>query len=427
MLGVVFVSEYLRRVHTKAFILTTLLLPLGIGGAGAVAAVVMHSAAKSESERERNIAVLDESRRILPALMAADSPVYRLREWQRSEDAGKQAVVDGSYDALLVLPTALADAGGTRDAQLYTKDKQSLTAQQAIQRFVLNIVREVRLAQYELAPEVREAIEERLSLVTVSLTEEGEEESGSVVASVAVGMGLGIFLMMIMAIYGSLVMQTVMEDKTSRMAEILVSSVRPFELSMGKILAVGAMALTQLAVWLLMLLVIGVVVASVLAGNADAGEFSAAVDELPAGFRPSLRLDVVAVVLILLPVGFLINAAVFGALGSMYETPQEAQMSVTIAMVPLILAVIMVQTAGLAPNSAFIVFGSFFPLTSPVVLPMRMLIADVALWQVLTSLLLTVAGGVGLVWLCGRVFRGSLLIYGKKPTFKELRRIITAD
>ena len=426
MFGVVFTSEYLRRVRTKAFILSTLLLPLGIAAAAAVAGTVVSSAAKSEKARKHSIAVLDESRRILPELMAVDNPTYRLHDWQHGQDAGKEAVINGDYDAFLVLPRALAEAGGTREARLYSKRKQSLTAQQAIRSFVLNVVREVRIAQYELTPQVRNALSERLSLVAVSLTEEGEEGSGSVAASLGVGMGLGGIFLAVMTIYGSLVMQSVMEDKTSRMAEILVSSVRPFELAMGKVLAVGAMALTQLATWFLMLLAIGVVAVLVLA-NVDTGEYATMADELPAKLALSIRFDVVAVVLVMLPIGFLVNAAVFGALGSMYETPQEAQISVSIAMLPLLLSIIMVQTAVVAPNNAFIVFGSFFPLTSPVVLPLRMLVADVAAWQVFASLLLTVAGGMGMVWLSGRVFRGSLLIYGKKPTFKELWRIITAD
>ena len=429
MLLTVFTSEYLRRVRTKAFVLTTLLAPIALVGVMGAAIAAIYFSVESESARERRVAVLDESGRILPALEARENETYRLRTAPDSIEAAKQAVVEGDVDVLLVLPRELAEPGGPPDVAVYVKDKQSITAEQALRSFLLGVVRDVRLAQYELPDEVMETVNARLTLTTVAVTESGAEEEGSAAGSVAVGLGVGVVMLMVMWIYGALVMQTTMEEKTSRMAEILVSSVRPFELLLGKIVAVGGMAVTQLAVWLAMLLAFGVLAAGVLPAE-DLVEIGLAAPAEQAGGPvglPSIRFDVVVVVLVMLPLGYLINASLFGALGAMYESPQEAQVAVTIAMTPMIAAILMVQTVGLAPNSALVAFGSYFPFTAPIMLPTRMLVADMAAWQVLVSTVLCASSALAIVWLAGRVFRGSLLIYGKKLAPKEIWTILTAD
>ena len=243
------------------------------------------------------------------------------------------------------------------------------------------------------------------------------------------GVGVGVVLLMVVWIYGALVMQATMEEKTSRMAEILVSSVRPFDLLFGKILAVGGVAATQLSVWLVMLVAFGVLAAGVVPAE-DLAEMGLSAPAETAGGAVvwhAIRFDVVAVVLLMLPLGYLINASLFGALGAMYESTQEAQVAVTIAMMPMIVAMLMVQIASLVPNSALVVFGSYFPFTAPVMLPARMLVADMAAWQVLASVALCASSALAVIWLAGRVFRGSLLIYGKKLALKEIWTILRAD
>lgn len=429
MLLTVFASEYLRRVRTKAFILTTLLAPVALAGIMGAAIAAIYFSVESESTRERRVAVLDEGGRILPALEARENETYQLRSVPDSFEDAKQAVVDGEVDVLLVLPRELAEPGGPPDASAYVKDKQSITAEQALHGFLLDVVRDVRLAEYELPPEVLDTVNARLELTTVALTESGGEAAGSAAGSMAVGLGVGVVMLMVMWIYGALVMQTTMEEKTSRMAEILVSSVRPFELLLGKILAVGGIAATQLAVWLAMLVALGVFAVGVLPAEDLVEMGLAAPGEQPGGpvALPAIRFDVVIVVLLMLPLGYLINASLFGALGAMYESPQEAQFAVSIAMTPMIAAILMVQTVGLAPNSPLVAFGSYFPFTAPIMLPTRMLVTDMAAWQVLFSIVLCASSALAIVWLAGRVFRGSLLIYGKKLTVKEIWTILTAD
>ena len=427
MLLTVFTSEYLRRVRTKAFIWSTLLGPVALAVLGVVIAAIV-SSVESESARERRVAVLDESGRILPALEARANETYRLRPAPDSIEDAKRAVVDGDVDVLLVLPRGLAEAGEPAVASAYVKDKQSIMAEQALRAFLVDVVRDVRLAAYELPAEVLDTLYARLTLTTVAVADGGHEEEGSAASSAPIGLGVGVVMLMVVWIYGALVMQTTMEEKTSRMAEILVSSVRPFDLLLGKILAVGGVAATQLSVWLAMLLAFGVVVAGVLPAE-DLLEIGlASPGEEPDGpvAWPAIRFDVVVVVLLMLPLGYLINASLFGALGAMYESTQEAQVAVTIAMMPMIIAMLMVQMVGLAPNSALVAFGSYFPFTAPVMLPTRMLVVDMAAWQVLVSVVACASSALAIIWLAGRVFRGSLLIYGKKLGLKDVWTILTA-
>ena len=429
MLLTVFTAEYLRRVRTKAFVLTTLLAPLVIAGVIGGAASAVYFSVEAESARERRIAVLDESGQILPRLREQENETYKLAPAPAELEDAKQAVVNGDVDVLLVLPRELANAGGPTAVSAYVKDKQSLTAEQALRGFVLDVVRDVRLAQFELAPAVLATINERLSLATIGLSEAGDEEAGSTAGSVAVGLAIGVVMLMVMWTYGALVMQATMEEKTSRMAEILVSSVRPFDLLMGKVLSIGGVAVTQLVVWGAMLAAFAMLASIVLPAD-DLVELGVATSSSAGDATislPSIRFDVLFVVVLMLPLGYVINASLFGALGAMYESPQEAQVAVTIAMAPMIVAILMVQTVGLAPNSPFVAFGSLFPFTAPVMLPTRMLVADVPAWQVALSVVLCAGSALAIVWLAGRIFRGTLLTYGKKFKFRDVWLVLIAD
>ena len=434
MIGTVFASEYLRRVQTKAFVLTTLIGPVVLIALVAGVGVLVADSVESERERVQAIAVYDESGLLLPALREADSDAFRF-EAADGAAAGvdieqqKQALAEGPLHGFLHLPAALAEVGGAVDAHLYLREKQSLVAERELRTLVRSAMRTARLDPYDLPPEVHAIMRDGISIDAVVVGDDGEEEKSSAAGPMMVGMGIGFVVLMIVMIYGSLVMQTTMEEKSSRMAEVLVSSVRPFHLLMGKILAIGAVAATQLAVWFAMLLG-GVVATALVAGvwligaapQADASAEAVQISALFSGFRA----DVLVVAVLMVPLGFLLNASLFGAVGALYETPQEAQMAVSFLTAPMILTVIMVQMAGLAPNSALIAFGSFFPLSAPAMLPMRMLLTTVPLWEILASIALCLASAIGLVWVAGRIFRGTLLNYGKKPTLKDLRNALLA-
>ena len=439
MLTVIFFAEYSRRVKTRTFLVVTFLVPIVVaGGIGGIAAVLTLSAlAEAERLRERVIAVFEQDERngsVLAMLRRTKGDTYRLVEAADTLDAAKEAVLDGRHYALLALPPRIAEGEIEQALRLYVAETQSPVVQAELRRAVFDAVREVRLAPYRLPAEVRSIMDEQPAFAVVTLSGEGEEEGSSANVATAVGLGIALFVVALAGIYGGTVMQVVMEDKSSRMAEIVLSSVDPFRLLMGKVLAVAAVAATQIAIWTALLLAALFAVAS--------GSFPGLVDPnivqaLPgtggagvagtAAMLSDIRYDVLLAVLFLLPLGYLINASLFAALGAMHENPWEAQMSVALAMAPSILAFALVQAMVVAPNSGLVTFGAFFPFTAPALMPARMLMADVAAWQVLLSIGLCAVSTVGMIWLSARIFRGSLLIYGKKLTLGDLRRIVFAD
>lgn len=430
MMFVVFAAEYKRRVKSKVFLIVTFLGPLLLfGGVGTMVFLAMQSA-ESETERLRGyrIGVLDEDGRVFAGMKARGEETYRFVRASNTLESAKQGMFTGHYYALLVLPPGIADGETDEAPSLYVRERQSILAQQGLSSHVSQAVREVRLAPYDLSPKVRFILANQLALNVVSLSDAGDEEASSPGISAAVGFGLASFTMFVVALYGGLIMQVMMEEKGSRMAEVVLSSVRPLELLMGKVLSVAAVAATQIGTWIAILAVVGVVLSLSGRVEAELAEFMpAAVGDGGALSLAGIRYDVVLVVLVMLPLGYFLNCSVFAAVGAMYENPAEAQMSVTLAFMPMILTIFMVQMLLVAPNSGVVAFGAFFPFSAPALLPARMLLTDMPVWQTLLSVALCAISTFAMIWLAARIFRGSLLIYGKRPTLRDLRNVIFDD
>ena len=438
MVGVIFASEYRRRIKTCTFVVVTLLVPLAIFAACTTVTVVLSDSAGDQAddreEKTQKIAVLDSTGDVLAALLqAAEHGKYQFIAPTNAE-AAKQAVAEARYYGLLTIPS---DLGG--QFNLYVRQRGSIGERRALRRFVLGMVREVRLSQHELSPALRAVLDARPSFEFVRLTDEGEDRSNSVAASVVavvVGSGSAVLLMFFSMLYGGTVMQAVMEEKASRMAEIVVSIVRPFELLMGKILAVAAMGATQVAAWIALsglLFLVAIPVfgylgalpgeALTVPSSSSAHDAGSAFADFPIdGF--AILLAPIAVAVLLLPFGFLIHASLFASLGALFENAADAQNTTFVAMLPMIASMGMASLVGAMPDSAIIAFGSFFPFSAPAILPARMLVTEVPVWHVAIGIVLSVVGSLVMVWLAGRILRGTLLSYGQTPKLRDVQRIL---
>jgi ABC-2 type transport system permease protein len=247
---------------------------------------------------------------------------------------------------------------------------------------------------------------------------------------------MGILMYMVILIYGQMVMRSVMEEKISRIAEVMISSVKPFHLMLGKILAVGAVGLTQLAIWLILIpIVMSVVMAmgagpeATLAASEQGAEAMQQIEQSGLGLNMMLgeimRMNWLLIIpsfVIFFLGGYFIYSSMFAAIGSAVdEDLGEAQQFMLPIMIPVILGFIIAMSSIENPNSSISVFGSIFPLTSPVVMPTR-LPFDPPAWHVALSLILLVLSTLFFVWLSARIYRVGILMYGKKVTFKELGR-----
>ena len=275
--------------------------------------------------------------------------------------------------------------------------------------------------------------------ITLSTFRNGEEQStaSSSAASSLVGIILGFVLYFFLVIYGSVVMQSIIEEKNSRILEVLVSTVRPFDMMMGKILGVAAVGATQIIVWGVLIVVMSALVvpaimpddilASVEAVQAGADISAMAASGVDTGMITAMAsimdtayiAKIVALLLVFMIGGFLLYAAMYAAIGASVDEAQDAQQLTTPVTIPIIFAFIILTMVMNDPNSPLVVWCSMIPFTSPIVM-MGRIPSGIPTWEIVLSIVLLYATFIVMVWLAGKIYRVGIFMHGKKPTFKEL-------
>jgi ABC-2 type transport system permease protein len=271
-----------------------------------------------------------------------------------------------------------------------------------------------------------------LDLAVRKVRAQGEEATSTALAT-GIGYITAMLIYIMIAIYGQMVMRSVLEEKTSRIMEVVISSVRPFQLLMGKLLAVAAIGLTQLLMWALLIAALYLwVLAPILLGS---GLPSTPADGLPGGPSPAAAQAMSGTitaalqsfdftVLWLLPVyflgGFLMFGSLYAALAASADQESDVQSISWVVFVPLILPIMAMPAVVAAPSSGLAVWFSQVPFFSPVIMMLRLASSDVPTWQVVMSLLLLVGGIIGMLWVAGRIYRVGVLMYGQKPTIGRL-------
>jgi ABC-2 type transport system permease protein len=271
------------------------------------------------------------------------------------------------------------------------------------------------------------------------LDESGENASQITTAiGVALGNIMGIIMYMVVLIYGMMVMRSVMEEKTSRIVEVMISTVKPFQLMLGKIIGVGAVGMTQFLIWAILIPVISIVVNLIFGFNADnmsnlPQQSEVNPDDLQAmvGLVIS-ELDsqnwwlIVPVFILYFLGGYFLYSSMYAAIGSAIGDDMGEGQSLTLPVViPVIMAFYIMFVSVQAPHSSLAVWSSMFPLFSPIVMPAR-LAFDPPVWQLVLSLVLLFASVIFCVWLAGRIYRVGILMYGKKGSFKEIMKWMMA-
>ena len=422
--------EYLTRVRKKSFIIGTLLAPVGL----LVYFLVIVGLTKYEGGSELNIVVQDEAE--LVGVLPDARGVRYIPAGGRPLDQLKEAVIAGKYDGVLHIP-ALASLKQKDLTIFYYSDKKlAPEKRELIERRISKKVREYKIDSLKLDRASIETLDTDVSIDPEKLTDKGEDESKYTIGvGLAIG-GIMAFIMFFMVMmYGQMVMRSVMEEKTNRIVEVMMSSVRPFQLMLGKIIGAGAVGLTQVLAWIilsgavmfLMPLLVDVdpqaMQAPAMAGQPQIdpemveGEAFRIFSELGRQNWPLL----VGSFIIFFLGGYFIYASMFAAIGSaMGDDYGEGQALVLPVTIPIILAFYVVAFVGIRnPDSGLMVFASLFPLFSPIVMPFRMAFSP-PLWQVILSLVLVIGAAFFFVWLAGRIYRVGILLYGKKVTFKEI-------
>ncbi len=421
--------EFNERVRKKSFIVTTLLMPVLMLGLMAAPALIMQF---SRGDQKR-IAVVDESGLVAPRLQNGDELVFEPTDL--APDEARRELTD-YFGVLCIGRDILTNPNSVR---LYANSSSSLTVESNITGQIEQILEAEKLKGYNIEnlSQILDEVKTTVVMQTYRNDKSQEEDSqaqSSVVAT-ALGYVLGFMLYMFLLIYGSMVMQSVIEEKNSRVLEVMVSSVRPFDLMLGKILGVASVAVVQVLLWGVLICGVGGAVLphlmpeEVMAGAeaVQAGMPVAASGDLD----PEMLQAVAAVtdmgyvvkifVCLLLFVfgGYLLYSAMFAAVGSAVDNVQDASQLQLPITLPIILALMAMLAVVKDPDSQLAFWFSIVPFTSPVVMMAR-IPYDIAWWEIGLSLALLYASFVGMVWLAAKIYRVGIFMYGKKPTLKEL-------
>lgn len=407
----------MERVGKRSFIFTTVFVPLLMVALMVVPALLMVLAGGGESR----VAVLDRSGKILPSLAGSDDVVF-----EPCTVPLDSALRRTDLDAVLVIP---ADVVRAKDAQLklYSNGPTSMENERYITRQVNDIVENQRLEALDMA-DVNQILEQVRSDVRVATfrTDKGQEQSASSSASFGIGVAMAVLLEVILTIYGAMVMNSIIEEKGNRVLEVMVSSVKPAQLMMGKILGVTLVAVTQILIWGVLLtaaaafvvpaLLTPDVVAQAQAAGGDGADMMQSIGQVA---QVGVVLRQMGYLLLFLVAGFLFYASLFAAVGSAVDNLQDASQLQMVTFIPITVGLVIAMTVAANPTSALAMWTSFIPFTAPMVIMARIPF-DIPDWEIWTSFAVLVASFVVMVQIAAKVYRVGIFMYGKKPTFGEL-------
>lgn len=419
--------EFLERVSKKSFIIITILMPLLMLLLSVLPALIMEFA----SGDERDIVVVDET-----GVIAQDFHDTEELTFTRSAQALDSALAMKDVAGILYIPSEAVS--NTSGISYYSNGPASMSVEGEIQSQLNDIIesRRIEKSNIENLRQVMDDIHTDVELLTFrNDTDELSQESSAL--SFALGMGLSLILYMFLLMYGQMVMSSIIEEKNNRVLELVVTSVKPVHLMLGKIFGIASVAVVQILIWMVLLCCISAFVlpATLPSGvmtevsAVQAGTFDAATSQYDADMvnviatlgSVSYIFNILFVMLLFLLAGFLFYSAIFAAIGSAVENVQDASQLSIIAMLPIILGLVLSMSAAQDPQSGLAVACSYIPLTSPMVMMAR-LPFGIAAWEVALSLVILVASFIFVAWLAGKIYRVGIFMYGKKPTLKDLWR-----
>jgi ABC-2 type transport system permease protein len=414
--------EYLTRVKSKSFIIITALTPLAFV---AFMGIIVYISI-SETEVEKRIGILDETNVLVERLIELNETRY-FDVSDREINQLRDEVMAGDLDGYIVLSDSVIEH--SKSPTLVHGGSGGLSFLSAVRSDLREAVREERLTRQNVSDEIRDIFETRTGLEAVKLTEEGESEDNTVFAS-ALGFILGLLIFFGIFFYGALLMRSVIEEKTNRVLEVIASSVKPIELMFAKLFGVLSIALTQFGIWILFYTGLSIAAAPVAAMIVDAQMDSLPQEAASEAFDPAMLDNLVIdpsifiYFLLFFFLGFLIYSALFAAIGAAVDNEQDTQQFMPIVGMPIFIAYFLNTKVMQAPDSSLSTFVSIFPLTSPINMISRIASTSVPAWQIIVSILLMILTFLGIMWLAARIYRVGILMYGKKPSFKDLAKWI---
>jgi ABC-2 type transport system permease protein len=438
-LGLIVKREYWTRVKKPSFLLATFLTPLAFG------LIIFLSAyfTSQMGNQSQKVLVVDDNN-ILPEY-PLESKTMTFDYRQTGIEEAKKSYVDDGFDLIIHVEPIADFMTQNFDVSYYSKEKLGFAGIEKIEDYLSASLKKYKLDQTSIDKVEYNQLNTSVNLENALANSDESGVEGDTSSSTAIAIGsvlsyaMGFMMYMVIFIFGGLVMRSVMEEKLNRIVEVIVSTVKPMQLMLGKLIGVGGVGLTQLLIWIILIPIIGVVVMQFFGGDASAmAEANAAQsEEMMKAMSESEGMDITKIIqeaatlnwALIIPVfiifflgGYFIYASLFAAVGSAIgEDMGEAQQFMMPISIPVIASFIMIPAVIDGGDSFFVKFVSIFPLTSPILMPAR-LPSGPPIWEVILSIVVLIASVFFFVWMAGRIYRVGIFMHGKKISFKELAK-----
>ena len=418
--------EFLNRVQKKSFLVATILLPLIFP---AIMAVMVYIAKEQKnSDRREVIHYIDESGVFIPE----EVKKFELRLFNGSLEEAKRAFSKSEDFGLLYIPAF--DLSNPAGISLFTKVNPSPSDIGTLETILQTQVRERKMERLNIEKSTLDSLKTSVVIRSVNLSESGAEKSMNTKVLFGIGMAGGILIYIFIFVYGAQIMQGVIEEKTSKVVEIIISSVRPFQLMMGKILGLASVGLLQFLIWIVLITTLSTLVmgyfgfdmpqqqameqmgqAVQTADNPEFLDVMQTLNEIPV-------VSIVFIFLFFFLGGYLMYGALFAAVGSAVDSPAEAQQFIFPITIPMLVSYFALFTFILDdPHGTISVWLSIIPFTSPIAMMGRVGFG-VPPWQMAASMASLVAGFVFTTWIAARIYRVGILMHGTRVSYKVLAK-----
>lgn len=400
--------EFLEKVRSKAFLVSLVLMPAIMVGFGVLPTLF----ASKGDDSSVVIGIIDETGMLLNSLaekldqkyrLPNDSPNYVLRNLgtdgtlENRRRNANQMVSTGVIEGYFYIPSEVLEKGVV---EYRSENVANIRVVERFSRSIEEVILEKRLVEKGLGVNFLKEVGTKIDIKSLKISGEEERESGFLQTF----FGAYLFIMMLMFMVltsGQLLIRSVVEEKSNRVIEVLLSSCSPSDLMVGKILGLSGLGLLQLFIWLMIAAAISVKVGANI-----------------------LDVDHLFLMLVYFILGYLLYAAIFVGAGSPVTTEQEAQQITTYVSLTLVFPIILAVPAMLNPDATLIKILTFIPLLTPAFMLLRLTIQTPPAWEIVTTLSILLVSVVGAMWLAGKIFRVAILAYGKRPTIPELFKLI---
>ena len=427
-IGIVISREYKERVSKKSFIISTILLPLLMIVLMAAPALLM-TFTTSES---KTIMVVDNSNVIAGSLQNTDEVTYIV-----TNEPVDSLLADKSIDGVLIIDQDIVNKPS--GLSLYTNEASSMNIESNIRSQVESTIEQERLKQYDIEnlDQIMKEVKANVTMQTYRNDKEEGNKASSSELSYIIGLLMDMLLYFFLILYGQMVMTSIIEEKNNRVLEIMVSSIKPAQLMLGKIVGIGLVAVTQVLIWaVLMSICSGVLLPALIPADImnEVTAYSAGTIDITTATNDVDMLHIISVLsnvgyiltlfaylLLFLVGGFLFYAAMYAAIGSAVDNIQDAGQFQGIILAPVLVGFVLSTSIVADPNSTLATVMSMIPFTSPMIMMSRIPFG-IAAWEIVVSLVILYASFFGTVWLAAKIYRVGIFMYGKKPTIKEIIR-----